>query len=71
MRVLITQSNSGSSSGPSGWGGNLLSTLAESALCRAGIIALLKDIINGALPHSAQQLLLSSRLVALNKWELM
>ena len=67
MRVLITQSNNGSASGPSGWGGNLLSTLSESALCRGGIIALLKDIINGDLPHSARQLLLSSRLVALNK----
>ena len=67
MRMLIRQSNNGSASGPSGWGGNLLSTLAESDVCRAGIIALLKDIINGDLPRSAQQLLLSSRLVALNK----
>ena len=46
MRVLIQQSNNGSASGPSRWGGNLLSALAESDLCRAGIIALLKDIIN-------------------------
>ena len=67
MRVLLRQSNNGSASGPSGWGGNMISTLAESDLCRAGIIALLKDIVNGQLPASAQQLLLSSRLVALNK----
>jgi hypothetical protein len=67
MRTLLRQSNNGSASGPSGWGGNLLSTLAESDVCRAGIIALLRDIINGHLPNSAQQLLLSSRLVALNK----
>jgi hypothetical protein len=45
----------------------MISTLAESDLCRTGIIALLKDIVNGQLPASAQQLLLSSRLVALNK----
>ena len=67
MRVLLRQSNNGSSSGPSGWGGNMLSTLAESDLCRAGIVALLRDIVNGQLPAAAQQLLLSSRRVALNK----
>lgn len=45
----------------------MLSSLAQSDLCRAGIIALLKDIINGQLPERARQLLLSSRLVALSK----
>ena len=32
-----------------------------------GVIALLKDIINGNLPERARQLLLASRLVALTK----
>ena len=32
-----------------------------------GIIALLKDILNGNLPKRARQLLLASRLVALSK----
>ena len=67
IRVLLRQSNNGSASGPSGWCGNMLSTLAESDLCRAGIIALLKDIVNGQLPAPSQQLLLLSRLVALDK----
>ena len=45
----------------------MLSSLAESDLCRMGIIALLKDILNGQLPERARQLLLASRLVALMK----
>ncbi|MDB5910672.1 MAG: uncharacterized protein JWP34_4786, partial [Massilia sp.] len=67
MCSLLRASNNGSASGPSGWGGNLLSSLVESDLCRAGIIALLKDIINGNMSERARQMLLSSRLVALNK----
>ena len=64
---LLRRSDNGSASGPSGWGGNMLSSLAQSDLCRAGIIALLKDVINGNLPERARQLLLASRLVALSK----
>ena len=45
----------------------MLSSLSESAICRGGIIALLKDIINGNLPEPARQYLLASRLVGLNK----
>ena len=50
-------------------GGNMLSSLAQSDLYRAGVIALLKDIMNGNLPERARQLLLASRLVALTKTE--
>jgi hypothetical protein len=67
MVSLLRQSDNGSASGPSGWGGNMLSSLAQSDLCRMGIIALLKDIVNGNLPERARQLLVSSRLVALTK----
>ena len=67
MVTLLRRSDNGSASGPSGWGGNMLSSLAQSDLCRAGIIALLKDIINGNLPDRARELLLASRLVALTK----
>ena len=67
MRRLIRDSNNGSAGGPSGWAGNMLSSLVESALCRAGIIALLSDILNGRLPEQARQYLLSSRLVGLTK----
>ena len=67
METLLRTSDNGSASGPSGWGGNMLSSLAQSDLCRLGVIALLKDIINGNLPERARQLLLASRLVALAK----
>ena len=67
MVSLLRKSDNGSASGPSGWGGNMLSSLAQSDLCRMGIVALLKDIMNGNLPERARQLLLASRLVALMK----
>ena len=67
MTQLLRRSDNGSASGPSGWGGNMVSSLAESDICRAGIIALLKDIVNGKLPERARQLLLACRAVALNK----
>jgi hypothetical protein len=69
MKRVIRSSNNGSASGPSGWGGNMLSSLVEAPICRAGIIALLKDIINGNIPDQARQYLLASRLVGLNKEE--
>ena len=67
MRRLLRSSNNGSAGGPSGWAGNMLSSLVESALCRAGIITLLSDIVNNNLPDQARQYLLSSRLVGLSK----
>ena len=67
MRRLLRSSNNGSAGGPSGWAGNMLSSLVESALCRAGIITLLSDIINNNLPDEARQYLLSSRVVGLSK----
>ena len=45
----------------------MLSILVQSDICRLGVIALLRDIVNGELPDDARQLLLTSRLVALNK----
>ena len=67
MRRLIRNSNNGAAGGSSGWAGNMLSSLVESALCRAGIITLLSDIVNGKLPEQARQYLLSSRVVGLTK----
>jgi hypothetical protein len=67
MRRLIRSSNNGSAGGPSGWAGNMLSSLVESDLCRAGIITLLSDIVNNNLPDQARQYLLSSRVVGLAK----
>ena len=67
IRRLLVQSDNGTSPGPSGWGGNMLSILVQSDICRLGVIALLRDIVNGELPDDARQLLLASRLVALTK----
>jgi hypothetical protein len=67
MKRLIRSSNNGACSGPSGWGGNLLSSLVESPICRSGVIALLKDIINGTMSEEARQYLCASRLFGLAK----
>ena len=67
MRRLLTQSDNGTAAGPSGWGGNMLSILVQSEICRLGVVALLRDIINGELSDDARKLLLTSRLVALAK----
>ena len=67
MRGFIRATNNGASSGPSGWGGNMLSTLVSSDICRGGIIALMRDMINCRLPAEAAELLCASRLVGLNK----
>ena len=45
----------------------MLSTLVSSDICRAGIIALMRDMINCRLPAEAAKLLCASRLVGLNK----
>jgi len=66
MRI-IRSSDNGSASGPSGWGGNMLAVLAESDICRGGIVALLKDILNGSIPDAVRPYLLACRLVGLNK----
>ena len=67
FRRLIRRADNGTAAGPSGWTGGMLSPLAESDLCRLGVLALLRDIINGELPDEARELLLASRLVALSK----
>lgn len=67
MKKIIRRSNNGACSGPSGWGGNLLSSLVESHICRAGIVALLKDILNGNISDDARQYLLASRLFGITK----
>jgi hypothetical protein len=67
MKRIIRSSDNGAAAGPSGWGGGLLAALVESDICRFGIIALLKDILNGDIPDAARQYLLASRLVAITK----
>ena len=67
LRRLLRRADNGTAAGPSGWTGNMLSSLAQSDICRLGILALLRDIINGDVPDEARELLLASRLVALSK----
>ena len=67
IKRIIRSSDNGSAAGPSGWTGGLLAALVESDLCRLGIVALLKDILNGNIPDAARQYLLASRLVAITK----
>jgi hypothetical protein len=67
LQRLIRRSDNGTAAGPSGWCGNMLSSLAQSDICRLGILALLRDIINGDLPDEAREVLLASRLIALSK----
>jgi hypothetical protein len=67
IKRIIRNSDNGAAAGPSGWGGGLLAALVESDICRLGINALLKDILNGNLPDAARQYLLASRLVAITK----
>jgi hypothetical protein len=69
MRRIIRSIDNGAAAGPSGWGGGLLAVLVESDICRLGIIALLKDILNGNIPDAARPYLLASRLVAITKPE--
>jgi hypothetical protein len=64
---IIRSSDNGAAAGPSGWGGGLLAALVESDTCRLGIVALLKDILDGNIPDAARQYLLASRLVAITK----
>jgi hypothetical protein len=45
----------------------MLSSLSQSDICRLGILAMLRDIVNGELPEEARDMLLASRLVALSK----
>ena len=67
IKRIIRSSDNGSAAGPSGWTGRLLAALIESDLCWLGIVALLKDILNGNIPDAAKQHLLASRLVAITK----
>jgi hypothetical protein len=67
MKRIIRSSDNGAAAGPSGWTGGLLAALVESDLCRLGIVALLKDILNGNIPDAARPYLLASRLVAITK----
>ena len=58
----------GSAPGPSGWTGELIKALVGDADCLAGLVALVEDIINGDLDDGARKLLLSSSLIASEKW---
>ena len=64
---ILRQSNNGSSAGPSGWGGNMVSILADDSRCRTALLRLMQDLCNDNIPDSIRDLLLSSHLVAIQK----
>ena len=64
---VLRQSNNGSSAGPSGWGGNMVSILADDSRCRTALLRLMQDLCNDNIPDSIRDLLLSSHLVAIQK----
>jgi hypothetical protein len=67
LRRILLHTNSGASGGPSGWAGNMLSTLVNSTTCMDGLACLFQDILNNDLPASIRPHILACRLVASNK----
>ena len=65
--MISRRLRNGSSPGPSGWTGDLISIISNNADCLAGIAALTQDIINGRLDDHAKLHLLGSFLVAVPK----
>ena len=63
----VRRLDNGSSSGPSGMGGNHLKSLIASEGCLRGLAQMVQDLANGFLPEAAKRLVLASRLVALRK----
>ena len=64
---LMHKSDNGSAPGPSGWGSNMLSLLAEDPQCVEGITMLVQHIVNNQLPPQSRAMLTTSSLVALGK----
>jgi hypothetical protein len=67
LKHLIRQSNNGAAGGPSGWAGNLLSSLSENDICRMGIGRLFNDILNNRIPDTIRPHLLACKLVGFDK----
>ena len=63
----ITALDNGSSPGPSGWGTNMLSVLADDPECVESMRVLIERILNDQLPDTLRQLLTASTLIALTK----
>ena len=66
---LMLSSDNGSAPGPSGWGSNMLSILADDPESVDALCTLIEQIINDDLPSTARTLLTSCSLIALNKDE--
>ena len=64
---ILRQSNNGSAAGPSGWGGNMVSILADDRRCSSALLRLLQDIANDGITDAMRSLLLSCDLVAIEK----
>ena len=61
------QATTGAATGPSGWGSNLLSVLADDELCVAPMAYFVSQIISNRLPPTVRTLLTTSFLVSIKK----
>ena len=66
-QLLVSLAFSDSSAGPSGWSNGILLGLLKHAACRTGIITLLRDMLNGHVPHESRSSLLACQLLALKQ----
>ncbi|WP_331035221.1 reverse transcriptase domain-containing protein [Lactovum miscens] len=63
----IMQFSNGSSPGPSGWGGNMVSSLLLNDECKALFVLFIEDIINARISSYGKRWLTSSKLIAIDK----
>ena len=56
LQRLMRESDNGSSPGPSGWGTNMLSVLADDPECVESMRVLIERILNDQLPDTLRQL---------------
>ena len=68
VQVVIEMDN-GSAGGPSQWTGHMLRVLTDNSECMHGLMAIVKDIVNGKIPAAARNLITGTRLVAAYKGE--
>ena len=60
--------DNGASAGPTGWTGAMVWQLFHDDVCLDGVVALLNAIVSGTINGAARDILLSSRLIALQKF---
>jgi hypothetical protein len=67
LLAILKEQRNGSAAGPSGWSGDILALLAKDEACVQKLAILTQDIINGLVPQSARDMLLSAKLIGIPK----